>query len=520
MSAISISSSAKTNAETGCREQGAACDVLDRWSGRLARFALACLWAAMAVGLAGALFYTPLYRVFGGWRVPFQSLRPLHMASATAWVYLAGISIVLHQFARSQRDAPPGRSLLWAIRCFAACWMLGAVVVVVTLALQRYSGRKYFFVSIPSSALFWIGWVVLTWTYLRHRRRPLASQPVYVWMWTTSLGLFTYAFLETHAFLLPYFQRHPLREIAVEWKSYGTLVGSFNLLVYGSLMFLYEQLDARSYARSPLAFGLFIVGVVNSFTNYGHHTYHVPQWWLIKWISFAISMTEIIILAKVAKDLLGWSKRLRKDERWDGLTWLLFATTGWTFIHLFVALKISVPKINSLFHGTLVVASHAMGSMIGIDTMGLLAVLAWISVTSRGEAHPIPRWPVLCLNIGLLIVWGLFLFRGVQDGLRRWEYGILPSLSVWPGWFGWSFSAGGFLMLIGAVGLTWPWMFRVKRRVARQRDSREAGYAPEPAAELAHRGDVRGSRPSARKSALHDTRPNECEASVPSHRRF
>ena len=52
------------------------------------------------------------------------------------------------------------------------------------------------------------------------------------------------------------------------------------------------------------------MGVLNSFTNYGHHTFHLPQTPWIHWISFVISMLDTVILAKVLLDVLG----LQADE--------------------------------------------------------------------------------------------------------------------------------------------------------------------------------------------------------------
>ena len=34
-----------------------------------------------------------------------------------------------------------------------------------------------------------------------------------------------------------------MRDMAVEWKSYGSLVGSFNLIVYGNLIYLSEKIS-------------------------------------------------------------------------------------------------------------------------------------------------------------------------------------------------------------------------------------------------------------------------------------
>lgn len=440
----------------------------------LTRFGLICLWLGLGAGLIGALFYTKAYSFLEILGVSFQTIRPLHLLAGTAWIYLGGLAVVTHFWSgEAGREAPRAAG---ALRFFIWTWVLGALVVVATLLLKVYGGREYFFASEPASVLFWVGWSVLAIGFTRDRPDVPGPKPAYLWMWFTSFGLFTYAFVETHVFLLPYFKAHPLRDMAVEWKSYGTLVGSFNLLVYGSLAYLGHRLNpAGGYARSRMAFALFIVGVLNSFTNYGHHTFHLPQSPIVKWTSFIVSMTEIAILAKVAYDVLGISRRLRDGRSWDGVTWLLAATTAWTFVGLALSMVISVPPINALIHGTLVVAGHAMSSMVGIDTMGLLAVLAWIHVQDRAGKAVISRWGVALFNIGALIIWSSFMTVGISDVIDRWQAGILPSRSHWPGWFPHTFLLGGLCVFVGVVRLTWSWFLPVPKPYGADADAPAPG---------------------------------------------
>src|SRR5690606_25892270 len=56
----------------------------------------------------------------------------------------------------------------------------------------------------------------------------------------------------------------------------------------------------------------------------------------------------------------------------------LAASKWWTFLVLFTSVLLSWPPINALFHGTYAITGHAMGAMIGIDTMVLLGALAFV----------------------------------------------------------------------------------------------------------------------------------------------
>ncbi len=154
-------------------------------------------------------------------------------------------------------------------------------------------------------------------------------------MWGTSVILFVFSFVEAHAWLLDWLSARPVRDFAIQWKAMGSLVGSFNLLVYGSISWLGSRLsgDAR-FARSGAAYALFLVGVLNSFTNYGHHTYHLPQGEMMKWVSFLVSMTEIIILAKVVWDCAGIGRKWASRGTFPVVSALLVATTAWTCARL------------------------------------------------------------------------------------------------------------------------------------------------------------------------------------------
>ncbi len=427
---------------------------LDAGRRQLTRFAVLSLWVGLAAGLLGSLLFTPLYPMLRVWGLTLQTLRPLHLLAGTGWIYLAGLAVVTHHWARADRSRRPAAASV--LRFFLWTWALGVAIFLIELLLHRLGGREYFFATVPSSILFWLGWVVLALAYVRTRPAESEPWPAYIWMWLTSFGLFTYAFVETHVFLLPYFQGHPLRDMAVEWKSYGTLVGSFNLLVYGALGYLGDCINPGGRStRSRMAFALFWVGIMNSFMNYGHHTFHLPQTELVKWTSFTISMTEIVILAKVVADTLAMARAALGGASPDGVVRLLNATRWWTLVSLTLAIAISVPPLNALIHGSLVVAGHAMGSMLGIDTMALLAVVAWLDARDRNEAVRSPRWAIVLLNVGIALLWSALLVVGYDDSVRRWEAGILPSRSLWPGWFGRVFVTAGTFIATGIVALTW-----------------------------------------------------------------
>jgi len=72
-------------------------------------------------------------------------------------------------------------------------------------------------------------------------------------MWGVGVLFFIFTFLEEHAWLLPDVFAAPIVDLRVQWKATGTLVGSFNLFVYGILYYVAEKLSGdERYAHSNL----------------------------------------------------------------------------------------------------------------------------------------------------------------------------------------------------------------------------------------------------------------------------
>lgn len=213
----------------------------------------------------------------------------------------------------------------------------------------------------------------------------------------------------------------------IQWKSVGALAGSFNLLVYGISMALFERLGGdKKYSNSKAAFALFYLGLLNTFTNYTHHTYHLPQGLTQKWIAFIVSMLEIIIFLKLLVTLLQNIKSRKRGDK-SGLTLkLLFSSRWWTLANLLLALLISIPPLNTLIHGTHVVMAHAMGSMIGIDSLVLLASIVFVIETLTGQkVKSIGTLELRMFHLSLSVLLSTLVILGTENGIYR--YLDLPS---------------------------------------------------------------------------------------------
>lgn len=425
------------------------------------------LVAGLLGGLGAAVYYTTAYDQLAERGLALQALRPLHTGATVLWVYLAGMAAVhgwlfeaLHErsLAGDPTAAAVGRRTVIRSWGQLSLWAGAAILGAIALLTGHYSGREYMewppILSLPIVA----GWLLWVWSFVEVTRLRLREAPVHAWMWATSAGLFLWTFGEAHAWLIPWLQARPVQDIAIQWKAYGSLVGSYNLLVYGALSWTNASLAKDTgYSRSNLAFALFLLGILNSFTNYGHHTYHLPASPWVKWVAFLVSMTEVVILGRVLLDCLGLARKWQAQRRRPVVAALLIGTTSWTAVQLALAIVISIPPLNSYVHGTLAIPAHAMGSLIGIDTMALVAVGIWMM--PKGIVSPrLGLASAALVNAGLLILWVAMLAAGVRSGLGLVNDGVLPWSGTFPSWLGPAIVAGGTLLAVGLVGLVLPWL--------------------------------------------------------------
>lgn len=380
------------------------------------RGALLAVAITLVYGLLGALYSIPaLAPTFQSLGVDLRQLRPIHTTFSSAWIFLAG-AVGVYRYLEDV-GGPATQGDRWRLRIQVLAWAAAGLGIIVTLSLGIGSGREYVGFHPVFSVLILIGWVCYAWNFFRVVGKGFWSRPVYVTMWGVALLFFVYTFVEQHAYLLSGIFADPVHDLRIQWKATGTLVGSFNMFVYGTAIYIAEKVTGDdSYGHSKTAYALFGVGVLNSFTNFGHHTYHLPQSAWVNWIAFVVSMTEIIVLAKAMYDI---KKMLaaHKESTGCGMQACFTAAKWWTFAILFTSIILSMPPINGIVHGTYVITGHAMGAMIGIDTMLLLGAIFWIlseyAVQQGGPGADESlrlqgaRWRVIALNAGvvLLVTW-------------------------------------------------------------------------------------------------------------------
>ncbi len=387
------------------------------------RGSLVAIAVTLAAGLLAALYSIPSFApVMQGIGLDMRQLRPIHTTFAGAWIFLGGATVV-YRFLEDQAG-PITEGDRWRLRAQVVVWAAAGAGILITLLLGIGSGREYVGFHPGFSLLIVLGWLCYVWNFYRVMRHSFWKQPLHVTMWGVALLFFLYTFTEQHAYLLPGIFADPIHDLRVQWKATGTLVGSFNLFVYGTIIYASARISGNeSYCYSKTAYALFTVGLLNSFTNFGHHTYHLPQRALVNWISFVVSMTEIIILTRAVSDL--WHIiRDKVTQPFSAARACFLAAKWWTIAILLTSVIISVPPLNAIIHGTYAVTGHAMGATIGIDTMILLGALFWILPRIAGDTNTLVdtrgmQMAIVGLNVAVaaLVLW--LHISGLTTGITR-----------------------------------------------------------------------------------------------------
>ena len=331
-----------------------------------------------------------------------------------------------------------------------------------------FGGREYWAFPPVLAIPIIISWILFGYNFIKTISTVKTTWPVYYRMWGTGILAFLFTYLESNLYLIPYFGESLVRDLTVQWKAYGALVGSWNMLIYGTAIFLMEKVsessgmseleeEAPKAGYSKIAFLLFFLGFLNLLFGWAHHLYLLPSAGWIRHMGYLISMTELLILAKLiwqfrASFIAGKNKFHIMPFRF------LMAADIWIFINLILALIISIPAVQLYTHGTHITVAHAMGSTIGINTMILLASLFFIV----GEIKQVPNNGIVAkgfwiANISFFVFFVCLTVAGIMKGHATIEeqqtyYEIRETISPYIKLFAYS----GLVMFIGFLCMVIP----------------------------------------------------------------
>lgn len=382
----------------------------------------------------------------------FEKVRALHVSSIVFWILSASSGSVLlyiHDYSKSKNQANKGEYLQFYF------FLISFVVILSSYVFGIFGGREYWeFRPVLAFPIF-VAWIFFIFN-LSKKISSLWKQPVYIWMWLTGAIFFLFTFLESYLWLLPYFSKNLVNDMTIQWKSYGSMVGSWNMLIYGCGIYLMDKINSTNKTSSTnSAFFLYFLGLFNLMFNWGHHIYTLPTAGFIKNISYIVSMTELILLVRI---MFYWRKSLSVLKLYSNRIEyrLLYFSELWVLLTLLLAIFMSVPAFNRFSHGTHITVAHTMGATIGINTFILLAViidgLSISDLLSSKQKH-FMNFGVLLSGGGLFIFWISLLIAGIKRG--AWQlsdssvsFGTMME-KLKPVFFVFSFS--GLVLIIGLL---------------------------------------------------------------------
>ena len=350
--------------------------------------------------------------------LPFQQARPVHVSSALFWIITAAVAGIMYY---SEGNLPLSKKIAnWKI-AFAIIWLMGIVAIFISYFMGYFGGREYWEFPPQLNLLLLIAWLILLVGFYMDVIQKLKDKPVYIWMWFTGILFFFFTFSEQQLWQIPWFRNSFLKEMTVQWKSNGSMVGAWNQMVYGTAIYLMVKISGdESIGHSKKAYFSYFLGLTNLIFNWGHHIYNIPTATWIRDIAYGITMTEWILVLSIIQ---GFRNKLNERERLRHLLTykLLIAAEFWVFLNLLLALLMSIPAINIYTHGTHITVAHAMGTTIGINSMILLASLTYMLQVDKRKSNRVDRY----FRIGywvtqssLMVFWVSLIVAGIVKAIK------------------------------------------------------------------------------------------------------
>ncbi len=392
--------------------------------------------------------------------IAFNKMRPLHVSSVIGWIILSATGGIYYYLTTVLKLKLFSKKLA---RTHLFIFIVCSIAIYYSFFTGKMGGREYLAYAPIISVPILVGWILFGINFFKTVVQQIKAWPVYLWMWGTGIIFMLYHFSEAHLWIIPHFRENFIRDISVQWKSYGSFVGSWNMLVYGTAIFLMSRIkNDENVARGKKVFFFYFLGLSNLMLGWAHHTYFIPTQPWVRYLAYGVSMTEWIILISI---IIGWKRSLSKEKiKLNHTSYkFLLATDFWVFVNLFVALLISIPYINLFSHGTHITVAHSMGTTIGINTTILLASVFYI-VNLEANKHlksfeKLINAGYWLFNISLGIFWVCLLLAGVEKSIwlhftdnpssfGEMQNKIVPYMYV--------FLGAGFSLLLGILMITFP----------------------------------------------------------------
>lgn len=376
------------------------------------------LIALLIGGLIGVLIsITYLDPTFLKEFIPFNQLRPMHTTTVVSWIVLAATGGVYYYISQEEQFKLYSNKL--GVLHFVLFALTGAAIYL-SLLSGNMGGREYLEYLPILTVPILLGWLLFGFNYFRTLFGKIKNRPVYFWMWGTGIVFMIYHLSESHFWIFSDIRNDFIKDMGIQWKSYGSFVGSWNMLIYGTAIYLMSKIKKDdNVGRGKVAFFFYFLGLTNLMFGWAHHTYILPNAPWIRYVAYAISMSEWIIFIHI---IYNWAKSLSKSTKAENILAyrFLMASEFWVFVNLVLALIMSIPAFNYYMHGTHITVAHSMGTTIGINTSILLASVTFIVQKLSKEnatANKTIKLGFILFNISLMVFWISLIIGGIYKAI-------------------------------------------------------------------------------------------------------
>jgi len=314
--------------------------------------------------------------------IPFNQLRPMHTTFVVSWIIMTAIGGVYFYITKVEKLKLFSPKLAIA---HIILYVIIAVIIPFAYITQNMGGREYLEFSPYLILPILLGWFFFGINYFKTMLKQVKDWPAYYWMWGIGIVFMIFHMSESNFWMFKAVREDYVRDATIQWKSYGSFVGSWNMLVYGTGLYLMSKIkDTTNVARGKMTFFFMFLGLTNLMSGWAHHTFILPTPEWVRYLAYGMSMTEWLIFIKI---IWGWSKSLsNRDKKAYSMTYkFILASNIWVFINLVMALLMSIPYLNYFSHGTHITVAHSMGTTIGINTCILFASLTYIITRLNGK---------------------------------------------------------------------------------------------------------------------------------------
>ncbi len=376
----------------------------------------------LSFGFLASLTY--IFPDFLKQNLSFISLRPMHVSSALFWIILGATGCVYNGLQRI--TGKTGSKTLAIIQWLL--WLIGIVGIFYSYFNKNFGGREYWEFNPIWALPIALAWILFLINFVSIIRK-INNWPVYIWMWLTGLIFFLFTYLENYLWLFPYFRENFVTDMTIQWKVNGSIVGAWNQILYGTAFYLMDRIEnKKTIGSNKLAFAMWFLGLVNLMFNWGHHIYTLPTEKYIRYVGYAVSMTEWIFLLKI---IYHWKQSLnsiQKNYHYFPFRFLMMADF-WVLLNLGQAILMSIPAINIYTHGTHVTVAHAMGTTIGINSMILMAAcfeFIFPYENNNGSHYKFIVFNFWLLQASLLVFWLSLNIAGIKKGIWQLSQTQVP----------------------------------------------------------------------------------------------